>query len=66
MPVTQGSNIACHPESANKKHPRQAAARLSAVLRILSVLGFDRLVNVFPSLAVALTSSSGWPSETTR
>lgn len=38
----------------------------AAVLRILSVLGFDRLLHIYPSLSAALTSSPGRPSESTR
>jgi anti-sigma B factor antagonist len=38
----------------------------AAVLRILSVLGFDRILHLYPSLGAALTSSPGRPPETTR
>jgi anti-sigma B factor antagonist len=38
----------------------------AAVLRMLSVLGFDRILHLYPSLGAALTSSPGRPPETTR
>ena len=37
----------------------------TAVLRMLSVLGVDRFLQIYPSLEMALTSRPGHPTETT-
>lgn len=38
----------------------------AVVLRVLSVLGVDRILHIYPSLGIALTSGPGQPSETTQ